>query len=270
MLVWVWLGLQVGTRTTCGKVRLDRLQQIYRYVSPIWRLLLYTPSLPTRFTSKFSLYFGAVRVSLRSLNRFCFMMRSSTALATLLSASALASPRPEVEVIQVREIARRQGDASSLDLGALSACIPPSSIASLADAIPTAPSGVLSALLSNTNPCQLPSFTGSVGSQYSSYTSALSEWNKENSSKIQEWESSYMTACPYAATMSIPALTPSETALAFSLASCGATTTGKGNTVTGAQATGSGASTGAAPQQTAFAAAVGAVAGIVGLVAAGL
>ncbi|KAF2115962.1 hypothetical protein BDV96DRAFT_574876 [Lophiotrema nucula] len=197
-------------------------------------------------------------------------MRSSIAIVTLFAGLALASPRPEIEVIQVREIARRQGDTSSIDLGALSACIAPSSIATLADSLPTAPSDVLSALLSNTDPCHLPSFTGSVGSQYSSYTSALSEWNKENGSKIQEWESSYMTDCPYAATMSIPALTPSDTALAFSLASCGATATGKGNTATGAQATGAGASTGAAPQNTGFAAAAGAVVGVVGLVAAAL
>ncbi|KAF2488423.1 hypothetical protein BU16DRAFT_532215 [Lophium mytilinum] len=218
-------------------------------------------------------------------------MRSTIILTTLFTATVLASPHPKVDVIQVRQVERRQ-DASSIDLSTLipSACILPSSL----QAVPTAPSAVLSALATWTNPCEIPSITGSAGAEYTSYTSALSSWAKANSAKLESWESVYKTACPFAATLSagsalsVPTVLPTNTAL-MSLASCGATTkagghataasksggdaatSASGSAASAATASASGSSavsTGAAAQQTAFAAVAGMLAGFVGVVAA--
>ncbi|KAF2799285.1 hypothetical protein K505DRAFT_321270 [Melanomma pulvis-pyrius CBS 109.77] len=190
-------------------------------------------------------------------------MRSSIVFTTLFTATVLASPRPNVEIVQIRQVERRQ-DTSSIDLGDLipSGCIFPTDIAP----VPTAPLAVASAFASFTNPCAIPSITGSAASQYSSYTSALSSWAKENSAKIESWESAFKTACPLAS-VTLPSVSlPSNTALlSLSIASCGATLKSGGD-ATGT-ATGSG-STGAAPQQTVFAAAAGILAGFAGVVAA--
>ncbi|KAF2812160.1 uncharacterized protein BDZ99DRAFT_460930 [Mytilinidion resinicola] len=208
-------------------------------------------------------------------------MRSTILLTTLFTATVLASPHPHAEIIQIRQVERRQ-DVSSIDINTLipSGCIPPSGLL----AVPTAPSAVLSALATWTNPCEVPSLTGAAGAEYTSYKSAISSWAKENSAKLESWESAYKTACPYAATMSLPTVVASNTAL-LSLASCGATaksesaatlksgaaTSQSGSAATAANAaTASGsnsASTGAAAQQTAFAAAAGILAGFAGVVA---
>jgi len=213
-----------------------------------------------------------------------FKMRSTAIFTTLFTATVLASPYHNAEVVQVRQVERRQ-DYSSIDLSTLipSGCLPPNLN------VPTAPAAVLSAIAAVTNPCDIPSITGSAGSEYTSYTKALSSWYDHNSGKLESWASAYKTACPLAGTMSVPDLLPSNTAL-LSLASCGAgatsksggdatsksgaaatSGTGTGSVPTaGAQATGTNAgagSTGAAPQQTALAAAAGILAGIAGVVA---
>jgi hypothetical protein len=195
-------------------------------------------------------------------------MRYQIPLTVTFAATVLASPRPITEVVQVREVAKRQ-DVSSFDFGTLipSACLPPSTL----DPAPTPPADILTALATWTDPCETPSFTGDAKKEYESYTSALSSWADNVEPALSSWQKEYSTACPYA---SLATLDTSVT-LALSdftnLASCGATgakTTGGADATGtgGADATGAG-STGAAPQQTAFAAAAGLLAGVAGVVA---
>ncbi|KAF2731328.1 hypothetical protein EJ04DRAFT_514678 [Polyplosphaeria fusca] len=191
-----------------------------------------------------------------------------TTLLLTLAATALAKPTPFAEVIQVREIARRQ-DLSSFDLGTLipSACLPPSSIMALTSDLPTLPADVESAFQtwSPTNACETPKFTGSVGSAYSSYNSAASSWAKENAGKFNDWYNEYKTGCPYAASLSLPALPTDPNALLTAAGCTGAnapTALGGGNN--GGNG-GNGGSTGAAPRQTALAAAAGMLAGVAGM-----
>ncbi|KAL1592017.1 hypothetical protein SLS60_011609 [Paraconiothyrium brasiliense] len=250
----------------------------------------------------------------------------------LLTTVALAAPRPDVEVVQVRQVEKRQessvdltdliptsidlGDLSSLiptdlasaiptdlDLSSLiggiatlipSACLPPSDLATP----PTPPADVESAILSYTDVCHEPSFTGDVGKHYTSYLSEASAWVESNGPAFSSWYSDFETACPYASAVPTGADDFSSLLASYSvtLPQCGsATATGAKQTgsasgsaaaktsgagsASGTGASGSAASssasgtaqsannTGAAPQQTAFAAVAGVVAGFAGVVA---
>lgn len=184
-------------------------------------------------------------------------MRSTISLAVIFAATALASPRPVAEVIQVREVVGRQ-DISSIDLGTLipSGCLPPSTL----EPAPTPPSGILSALATWTDPCETPSFTGDASEQYKSYTSALSSWAENVAPAFSSWQEEYSTACPYA---SMATLDASMTAAISDFTNFACSSTKGPDATDKPNATGAG-STGAAPQQTAFAAAAA------GLVAAGV
>lgn len=220
-------------------------------------------------------------------------MLQSYILAAYLASSALAAPRAEVEVIEIRQALKRQDSSSfdlnpftSLDLGSFSSLLP--SLAPLPsinlDTIipsacrvptdipqaPTPPANVVSALATWTNYCDVPSLTGQADQDYSSYQSAVSKWNDENGAKFSSWFSVVKTGCSYYSEVpDLVTFNPTDSAaigsflasntLGLSQLSCsGAKETGKGGTL--------GGSSGAAPQPTAFAA-VGVLAGVAGMIA---
>ncbi|KAJ4350338.1 uncharacterized protein N0V89_008959 [Didymosphaeria variabile] len=257
-------------------------------------------------------------------------MTKSLLSVALLTTVALAAPRPDVEVVQVRQVEKRQessvdlsdliptsidlGDLASLiptdlasaiptdlDLSSLigdvatlipSGCLPPSDLATP----PTPPADVESAILSYTDVCHEPSFTGDVGKHYTSYLSAASAWAESNGPVFSSWYSDFQTACPYASAVPTDAGDISSLLASYSvtLPSCGSATassakqTGSASGNATAKTSGTGSSTGssesaasssesgsaqsanntgAAPQQTAFAAVAGVVAGFAGVVA---
>lgn len=216
----------------------------------------------------------------------------STILLTTIVATTFASPHPFVEIVQVREVAARQ-DMSSFDINTLfpTACQVPTNILSLELAAPTLPADVASVYATWSDPCHTPKLTGSLSSEYASYTDALSAYVKSAEPILESWGSYYMTACPLAAseTLSLETALPTSlyaslySSLGLSSYSCaassksGASATGSagaasGTGSAGATGTAGGASqaksTGAAPQQTAFAAVAGIVAGFAGIVVA--
>jgi hypothetical protein len=153
-------------------------------------------------------------------------MHSITLAASLFFTIALALPKAKLEVIQVREIVKpRQDDSSSLDLGVPTGCIMPDSIMSIELSVPTAPPAVLSALVSFTDACNLPTLTGSVSSQYSSYQEAISSWYSQYGDVIMSWSETYQTACPiYASIMqsvSMGSAVNTAEFLSLATASCG-------------------------------------------------
>ncbi|KAF2711934.1 hypothetical protein K504DRAFT_465658 [Pleomassaria siparia CBS 279.74] len=125
------------------------------------------------------------------------------------------------------------------------------------DTVPTPTGNLVSALATITNTCSA-TITGQVGSEYTSYTNAVSSWYSDNSAKLAQWLS---TDCPMASSLGLGAVLPST------LDACGTGATSAGATSTGASQTageqGTVASAGAAPRQTAFAAAAGLFAGLV-------
>jgi len=222
-------------------------------------------------------------------------MHNTLLYLTVFATGALASPRPEIEVVQVRQVLKRQ-DISSIDIGDIipSGCLPPTDL----PPVPTPPADVVSALASWTDPCNIPTLTGQAGRDYSSYQSEIASWGQQNQPKMDSWLSAYTTACPYAASMSMPDL-PSinfsdsaaigsflaSNTLGLSQISCNgpketgsshpgttkASPQGSSGTISGAAsnaaATSASPSTGAAPQQTGFALAAGAALGIFGVAA---
>lgn len=248
-------------------------------------------------------------------------MSLSLLSVALLATSALAAPRPEVEVVQVRELVKRQDPTSvdladliptGLDLSALESLIPTGSVdlsSLLGDistalpsglmgclppdnllAVPTPPANVASAIMTYTDYCHEPSFTGSLGAEWSSYVSAVSKYSDEHGEEISSWISALSTDCPYASLIPTNAGQVSELIGSYTIPSCtgssqgpketGATTpkasTGSEKPTGTAAETKSDASgtagapaqnTGAAPKQTALAAVAGAIAGFAGFVA---
>ncbi|KAJ4299469.1 hypothetical protein N0V90_004714 [Kalmusia sp. IMI 367209] len=190
----------------------------------------------------------------------------------LLASSALAAPRPEIEVVQVRQVAKRQ-DTSSIDLGDLlpssidlgdlssllpssldlgdfstlipSGCLPPSDL----EEAPTPPPDVVSAIQTWSDYCHAPSFTGSVAEHYSSYQSEALSWASKNEPELESWLSAFSTDCPYASLM------PTGTAdlssllgsysIPLSLASCGGSSVKETGTPS-AKTTGGSGTTGSA------------------------
>lgn len=245
----------------------------------------------------------------------------------LLATAALAAPRPAaVEVVQVRQIEKRQESSvdlsdllptdinlsdlatalptdiaipTDLDLSSIldgiatllpSGCQIPSAFAS----VPTPPADVQSAILSYTDFCHEPSFTGSLGARYTSYISEAEAWASSNGPAFSSWAADFATECPYASDIATDPAGISSLLASYSatIPSCGSATatgskqtggnsaketgsatTGAASGTAGSQASGaSGApqstnNTGAAPQQTAFAAVAGVVAGFAGVVA---
>ncbi|KAF1972657.1 hypothetical protein BU23DRAFT_155623 [Bimuria novae-zelandiae CBS 107.79] len=176
-------------------------------------------------------------------------MTLSLLYIALLTTSALAAPRPEVEVVQVRELVKRQDPTPSIDLGGLVSLIPtdlgtllPSSIdlnSLLSDvgtllpsgfsdclppsdlpAAPTIPADVFSALATYTDVCHKPSFTGSAGQHYSSYLSEMSKYEEDNAPKITSWINKLESDCPYASLVPTGAADLSGLLASYTLPSC--------------------------------------------------
>lgn len=196
----------------------------------------------------------------------------------LLTTSALAAPRPEVEVVQVRQLVRRQDPTSidlsdliptsvdlgdilpteSLDLSSLigdistylpsdfDGCLPPSDLPEP----PAIPTDVASAAMTYTDVCQEPSFTGTLGEHYSSYLSAASKYESENGPALSSWINGLSTNCPYASLVGVPtdAAGLSDLIGSYTIPSCAGTTqsTAKETGSTTAKPTGSSATGGAA------------------------
>ena len=212
-------------------------------------------------------------------------------LVAYFAALAIAAPRAEVEVVQIRQVLKRQdlssfdlGSFSSLDLGSLSSLLPtlesipsidintliPSACQAPSDLPepPTPPANVVSALATWTNACEIPSLTGQAEKDYSSFQSAYSEWSDENSPKLISWVSAMKTACPGLGS-DIPdyvTMNPTDSAAIGSFLASNTLGLSQLSCPGGTKETAKGGSSGAAPQPTAFAAA-GVLAGVAGLVA---
>jgi hypothetical protein len=201
-----------------------------------------------------------------------FKMLAKAFIASTLLTAALAS-----------NIYARQDDASlssllaSASAAASSAsaefagCTPDAAVLSLLGTVPTPAADLVSAIeaQAQTDPCHL-TFTGTVESEYKSYTGAILAWSKSNSAVLQSYESSLSANCH--------ALTASTTVTggvgicttgSGATATAGGATTGKGATATGGSAASATASMGAAAPQNTFVAAAGAaIAGAIGVLAA--
>jgi hypothetical protein len=149
-------------------------------------------------------------------------------------------------------LAIRQVDASMSSMmasassaaAAASLCMIPSSVLAILETAPTPPADLVSSI--EASPCHF-TCSGSLSSECSSYTSAISSWAKANEAATSAFYATYTSTC------SLPS------------GACSTSATGSGS----AAASGTGSpSQGAAPQVTMMAAAVGAVAGAVGLLAA--
>lgn len=77
-------------------------------------------------------------------------------------------------------------------------CIPEPSILALMAEMPSPPPEVAEAVVTITDFCAMPSFTGSVGEMYSSYSNAVESWYDEHSEHIEAWKSTFSEKCPQA------------------------------------------------------------------------
>ncbi|KAF2653442.1 hypothetical protein K491DRAFT_718052 [Lophiostoma macrostomum CBS 122681] len=223
-----------------------------------------------------------------------------TISVSLFLSTVFAHPRASLEVVQIRQIHKRQDDIPS-------ACyVPATGALSYATEIPTLPNDVIYAMVTLSNSCDVESAKGTIGAQVTSYESALQSWWTGYSKEIRSWETWYKSACPYASDLQPVSLDYSSDFFLLPLATCvdvssdgtseatetgsaepassetgtgsAAATTGTGSTEstksnggtkeTSSAAGATGATTGGAPQPTLFAAAAGLVAGFVGVVAA--
>jgi hypothetical protein len=263
-------------------------------------------------------------------------MQSKLLLASLFTSAVLASPAPHVEVVQVRQLEKRQIDLPTdiIPSGALnsvlsqiesagpsllsafasaapsilseigtavpsgllsslasrvtalpsdlSKCTPPANLVSIGLNIPSPPAALESALeqySTVTDVCSLPSFTGSVGSQFTSYTSELGSYYSKYQSEYASYTAFAATACPDIYSLlggeGLPTgtdLFPSCTSGSSGAAKSGATKSGASGSGASSSPTGTGApaesSGGAAHMEPGFMAAAGLVAGVMGVVAA--
>lgn len=247
-------------------------------------------------------------------------MAPSLFTIALFSTAALAAPRPEVEVVQVRELVKRQdptdldlndliptgadladlasllptgsidlssiiGDIATLLPSDIMGCLPPTDL----PAAPTIPADVASVVVTHTDFCHEPKFTGSVSEHWDSYLSEASKYADENGEQITSWINALSTDCPYASLIPTDAGQLSDLIGSYAVPTCasatksgaqetGSTTpkpSGAANSTgthapaaTDSTPTGSAAPaehTGAAPR---LVAAAGAVVGLAGLIAA--
>jgi len=162
--------------------------------------------------------------------------------------------------------------SASAAASAAAGCIPDPSVLSILETVPTPPADVVSAIGTITDPCHLPSFTGTVEADYKSWTNAVLAWEKSNAGVISSYESSLLANCPLASSYTslgggLCSTGAGATATATAANGSGkATGTGAGSTATGTGAA-AGSSNAAAPQNTLMAVAAGAAAGLVGILA---
>jgi hypothetical protein len=264
-------------------------------------------------------------------------MQSKLLLASLFTSAVLASPAPHVEVVQVRQLEKRQIDfptdinpsgalnsvlsqiesagpsllsafasaapsilseiGTAVPSGLLSSlasrvtalpsditkCTPPANLVSIGLNIPSPPAALESALeqySTVTDVCNLPSFTGSVGSQFTSYTSEFGSYYSKYQSEFASYTAFAATACPDIYSLlgggeGFPTgtnLFPSCTSGSSGAIKSGATKSGASGSAASSSPTGTGAaaqsSGGAAHMEPGFMAAAGLVAGVMGVVAA--
>ncbi|KAI0159786.1 hypothetical protein GGR57DRAFT_458685 [Xylariaceae sp. FL1272] len=182
----------------------------------------------------------------------------------LLTASVLGAVSAQVPALLQRgHLERRQDD---LDPGCSSVL---NDIATIYADAPTPPADL--ATVTITDPCSVPTFTGKLASEYSSYVTAAESWYTEHSKEL----SSIVEACTqYAtATEAIPdcsatsGVTSAATSTSGSAAATttGATSSGSGSasstSATGSDSTPS-ATTGGASRETGFVAAAALAVGI--------
>ncbi|KAF2973435.1 hypothetical protein GQX73_g102 [Xylaria multiplex] len=207
----------------------------------------------------------------------------------LLTTAVIGAATAQLPAIVKRDfIENRQFDDIGVDPTCQSAL---SAIQTIYSSVPTPPADLLTATLP-ADPCATPSFTGSLQSEWNSYTSEALQWYASHTSDF----ASFFTACPDlvdesatnvpvcssdlaglggAATTTPPAQTTGSSESASSPTVTDATTTGATESeatssagASSSQSPSSTVSTGAAPHQTSFvmAAAVAAV-GFMGAVA---
>jgi hypothetical protein len=193
-------------------------------------------------------------------------MAPSLLTIALLSTAALAAPRPEVEVVQVRELVRRQdptdldlsdllptgvdlddlasllptgsidlssiiGDIATLLPSDIMGCLPPTDL----PAAPTIPADVASVVVTHTDFCNEPKFTGSVSEHWDSYLSEASKYADENGEQITSWINALSTDCPYASLIPTDASQLSDLVGSYAVPTCASGSATK----SGAQETGS-------------------------------
>ncbi|KAF2666290.1 hypothetical protein BT63DRAFT_416681 [Microthyrium microscopicum] len=143
----------------------------------------------------------AISLVLKTTKTIIMFTKSIVVAAIVGSAFAapqpVADPMPDYHILEIRQVA---SSATALAGSAASACVVPNSILSLITSVPTAPADLTDAILSQTNACKL-SFTGSLSSEYKSYSSEAVSWFNANSAALYGWESSFMANCPMATSL---------------------------------------------------------------------
>ncbi|ORY58120.1 uncharacterized protein BCR38DRAFT_489600 [Pseudomassariella vexata] len=187
---------------------------------------------------------------------------------TFITASLVATASASIPAVARRAfLATRQTDISDpVCIDVIASVLP------LYNSLPTPPPSLVSATFPS-DPCETPSFTGELASDYTSYSSEALEWYSSNSAEII----SALSACP-AITKDqtiIPicsTLTAGDNDDSSNTESGSATATdadSEGASSTGSSAASSGAVTrNVAPRETGFVAAGIAAAGFIGAIAA--
>ncbi|KAI0189739.1 hypothetical protein EV127DRAFT_101519 [Xylaria flabelliformis] len=210
----------------------------------------------------------------------------------ILAATIVGAATAQIPAVAKRDfIQDRQLDGVTIAPSCSSAL---SAVSTLYDSLPTPPADLASVTLP-ADPCVTPSFTGTLQSEYVSYTSSALQWYSSNSAQLE----SFITACSDlvggAAATGLPVCssyltgltsavqtTTSARATGYSVSptltratSSGPVSTGaasstasRSGTSSGAPASTSAPAKGAASRETGFAFAAVAAAGVMGAVAA--
>ncbi|KAI1635075.1 hypothetical protein F4809DRAFT_473535 [Biscogniauxia mediterranea] len=206
-------------------------------------------------------------------------------LANVVLAAALVSAASaHLPAVAKREFLqnRQDQDLDETCVSAVTAVMP------LYDSLPTPPDDLLSVTMP-ADPCATPTFTGSLASEYSSYTSEVMDWYSSNSAALNDAISSctnlasYQTAVPSCSSDAAATTDAGNTTAAPGSSSAGpsstsgfatATTTSGSSASTGTNGSSSSSSTvtptaNAAPRETGYVmVAAAAAAGLMGVVAA--
>lgn len=185
-------ALHIGLTFFFSSRSLDQFTQLHPFIMHL--ALLYTTLISTAaFASKHHIpNFQARQIAHPKRQP---QEDAATSSSTILSPTSRDDP-----TITTSETAFRLTGLPTIS-GANRACYPPTD--SLPP-VPTAPPEVQSALASiissQTNLCpdnsNLPTITGTAGSDYSSYITAWGSWAREHGTAILSWDSAYPTACP--------------------------------------------------------------------------
>ncbi|KAI0133005.1 infection structure specific protein [Xylariales sp. AK1849] len=178
------------------------------------------------------------------------MFTKTVAVAALVAVTSAQLPAvARRDFIEARQTA-------SLDVACQSAI---ASVLPIYSELPSAPADLLTATLPS-DPCETPSFTGSLSSEYSSYTSEVLVWYTSHSDELLSALASCTELSSYASQVPVC----SSAASGASSVSASATTTSTSSASSGTATP----SKNAAPRETGLVAAVVAAAGFIGAVAA--